>query len=92
MDTKVLSSGIVYQNLPESYIRPESERPRLFDVSVLENVPVIDLDSQDRAQVVKQIGDACKSYGFFQVRIFTIFFFFFFFFFPVLLISVSNIY
>ncbi|KAL6127485.1 hypothetical protein ACLB2K_070850 [Fragaria x ananassa] len=67
MDTKVLSSGFRYTNLPESYIRPESERPRLSEVSVCENIPVIDLNSQDRAQTVLQIGEACKYYGFFQV-------------------------
>ncbi|PRQ60589.1 putative flavanone 3-dioxygenase [Rosa chinensis] len=67
MDTKVLSSGIRYTNLPESYVRPESERPRLSEVLVCENIPVIDLDSQDRVQTVQQIGDACKDYGFFQV-------------------------
>ncbi|CAL0319577.1 unnamed protein product [Lupinus luteus] len=67
MNTKVLSSGIRYSNLPESYIRPESERPRLSEVSVCENVPVIDLGSNNRTQIVQQIGDACKCYGFFQV-------------------------
>lgn len=68
MDTKVLSSGIRYTNLPESYVRPESERPRLSEVSVCENIPVIDLESPNRAETVKQIGDACKFYGFFQVK------------------------
>ncbi|XP_050385843.1 protein DOWNY MILDEW RESISTANCE 6 [Argentina anserina] len=67
MDTKVLSSGIRYTNLPESYVRPESERPRLSEVSICENIPVIDLDFPDRAQTVQQISDACKYYGFFQV-------------------------
>lgn len=69
METKVLSSGIRFLNLPESYIRPESERPRLSDVSPCENVPVIDLGSQDRTHIVQQVGHACKSYGFFQVLI-----------------------
>lgn len=68
METKVLSSGVRYSNLPESYIRPESERPRLSEVSDCENVPIIDLGSQDRPQIVKQLGDACKVYGFFQVH------------------------
>ena len=67
METKVISSGVRYSNLPESYIRPESERPRLSEVSDCENVPVIDLGSQDKAQIVKQVGEACKFYGFFQV-------------------------
>ncbi|MED6211435.1 Protein DOWNY MILDEW RESISTANCE 6 [Stylosanthes scabra] len=67
MDTKVLSSGIRYSNLPKSYVRPESERPRLSEVSECEDVPIIDLGSSNRSQIVKQVGDACKFYGFFQV-------------------------
>ncbi|PON83685.1 Oxoglutarate/iron-dependent dioxygenase [Trema orientale] len=67
METKVLSSGVRFSNLPESYVRPESERPRLSEVSACENVPVIDLGSHDRIQIVQQVGEACKSYGFFQV-------------------------
>ncbi|KAJ4726765.1 Naringenin,2-oxoglutarate 3-dioxygenase-like [Melia azedarach] len=67
MDAKVLSCGIRFSNLPESYVRPESERPRLSEVSECENVPVIDLACSDRSLTVQQIGDACKSYGFFQV-------------------------
>ncbi|XWS48662.1 hypothetical protein CRYUN_Cryun13aG0095300 [Craigia yunnanensis] len=67
MDTKVLSSGIRYSNLPESYVRPESERPRLSEVSECENVPVIDLGCEDRGQIIQQISLACMYYGFFQV-------------------------
>ncbi|KAK3230404.1 hypothetical protein Dsin_002285 [Dipteronia sinensis] len=67
MDTKVISSGVRYSRLPESYIRPESERPRLSEVSDCENVPIIDLGCEDRPSLVRQIGDACEKYGFFQV-------------------------
>ncbi|KAG6746544.1 hypothetical protein POTOM_048895 [Populus tomentosa] len=67
MDTKVISSGVHYTNLPASYVRPESERPRLSEVSTCEDVPVIDLGCQDRNQIVQQVGDACEHYGFFQV-------------------------
>ncbi|GMY07635.1 protein DOWNY MILDEW RESISTANCE 6 [Fagus crenata] len=67
MDTKVLSTGVLYTNLPESYIRPESERPRLSEVSDCVDVPVIDLGCEDKSQVIKQIREACKTYGFFQV-------------------------
>ncbi|XP_015878703.1 protein DOWNY MILDEW RESISTANCE 6 [Ziziphus jujuba] len=67
MDIKVLSSGVRHSNLPESYVRPESERPRLSEVSDCENLPIIDLSLQDRQLVAQQIGDACKNYGFFQV-------------------------
>lgn len=67
MDTKVLSSGVRYTNLPEGYVRPESERPNLSEVSECENVPVIDLACDDRILIVQQVADACKNYGFFQV-------------------------
>ncbi|XP_075648237.1 protein DOWNY MILDEW RESISTANCE 6 [Castanea sativa] len=67
MDTKVLSTGVRYSNLPESYVRPESDRPRLSEVSGCDDVPIIDLGLEDRSQVVKQIAEACKFYGFFQV-------------------------
>ncbi|KAK4741760.1 hypothetical protein SAY87_025348 [Trapa incisa] len=67
MDTKVISTGIQYTSLPESYIRPEFDRPRLSEVSICENVPVIDLGLADRATIVREIADACASYGFFQV-------------------------
>lgn len=68
MDSKVISTGIRYSSLPESYIRPESDRPRLSEVSTCENVPVVDLGCSDRSIIVSQIADACASYGFFQVR------------------------
>ncbi|KAK9994898.1 hypothetical protein SO802_024601 [Lithocarpus litseifolius] len=67
MDTKVLSTGVRYTNLPENYVRPESDRPRLSEFSACDDVPVIDLGLEDRTQVVKLIAEACKSYGFFQV-------------------------
>ncbi|KAF7816617.1 protein DOWNY MILDEW RESISTANCE 6 [Senna tora] len=67
MDTKVLSSGVPFSTLPASYIRPESDRPRLSDVSTCHDVPIIDLASHDKPQLLRQIAQACKSYGFFQV-------------------------
>jgi isopenicillin N synthase-like dioxygenase len=53
--------------LPESYIRPESDRPRLAEVTTDNNIPLIDLASPDKQLVVDQIGQACRTYGFFQV-------------------------
>lgn len=67
METKVISSGINHSTLPQSYIRPESERPRLSEVVDCENVPIIDLSCGDQAQIIRQIGEACQTYGFFQV-------------------------
>ncbi|KAG2399594.1 hypothetical protein LR48_Vigan04g114100 [Vigna angularis] len=67
MDTKVISSGVKHSNLPESYIRPESERPRLSEVSECEDVPIIDLGCEKRGEIVQEIGEACRTFGFFQV-------------------------
>ncbi|CAL5323433.1 unnamed protein product [Camellia sinensis] len=67
MDTKVISTGIRYSSLPESYVRPESERPKLSEVEDCEDVPIIDLGCSDRVLIVQQIGHACRIYGFFQV-------------------------
>lgn len=75
MDTKVISSGVRHTRLPESYVRPESERPNLSEVSDCQNVPVIDLGSGDRTLIVRQVGDACRDYGFFQVRLFLFYFY-----------------
>lgn len=68
METQLLSSGTRHERLPEKYERPESDRPRLSEVCSLENVPIIDLGCEDRAWMVAQVGEACKCYGFFQVR------------------------
>ncbi|GLU21345.1 hypothetical protein SLE2022_374900 [Rubroshorea leprosula] len=67
MDTTFISTCIRYSNLPQSYVRPKSERRRLFEVSTGENIPVIELGYDNRTYIVQQIGDAWKNYGFFQV-------------------------
>nr|BAU24762.1 flavanone-3-hydroxylase [Reaumuria trigyna] len=67
MAMKVLSTGIPLKSIPEKYIRPESDRPNLSEISEYENVPVIDLGGNDRAEINREIGFACRNYGFFQV-------------------------
>lgn len=67
MAGKVISSGIRYNTLPESYVRPVTDRPNLSLVSDCNDVPVIDFGSADRRLISQQIGDACRRYGFFQV-------------------------
>ena len=62
-----LLSTAVHDTLPGSYVRPESQRPRLAEVVTGARIPVVDLGSPDRAEVVAAIGDACRSHGFFQV-------------------------
>ncbi|TKY69822.1 Feruloyl CoA ortho-hydroxylase 1 [Spatholobus suberectus] len=39
----------------------------LSEVLECDDVPIIDLGSQNRTQIVQQINEACVSYGFFQV-------------------------
>ncbi|KAG5602637.1 hypothetical protein H5410_034007 [Solanum commersonii] len=66
--TSVLSCGFNHSTLPESYVRPESQRPRMSEVVDRDDlVPVIDMSCTDRNVIVHQIGEACRLYGFFQV-------------------------
>lgn len=68
MAGKVISSGVRYTSLPESYVRPVNDRPNLTQVSDCDDVPVIDIGAAgDRRLVSQQIGHACRHYGFFQV-------------------------
>ncbi|XP_051132874.1 flavanone 3-dioxygenase 2-like [Andrographis paniculata] len=66
MQAKVLS-GNQFSKLPSSYIRRESDRPRLSQVSDSNNIPLVDLSNPHKTQIVEQIGHACREYGFFQV-------------------------
>ncbi|KAL2490208.1 2-oxoglutarate (2OG) and Fe(II)-dependent oxygenase superfamily protein [Abeliophyllum distichum] len=63
-----LASNI--NHVPTNYIRPISDRPNLDQVdSIDDSIPLIDLHSLTRSNdVVQQIGQACKEYGFFQVK------------------------
>jgi salicylic acid 3-hydroxylase len=70
MGSQLLSTTVERrQVLPESYIRPECERPRLAEVTTDSGVPLIDLASPDKQRVIAQIGLACRTYGFFQVSL-----------------------
>ncbi|KGN53620.1 protein DOWNY MILDEW RESISTANCE 6 [Cucumis sativus] len=67
MEIQLLCSGGRHEKLPEKYERPESDRPRLSEVCCWDKVPIIDLGCEEREMIVKQVEEACKSYGFFQV-------------------------
>ncbi|XP_077247486.1 protein DMR6-LIKE OXYGENASE 2-like [Tasmannia lanceolata] len=58
--------------VPPHYIRPISDRPNLRDVQSSDaSIPLIDLDGFDgpnRSKIIKEIGQACKADGFFQVK------------------------
>ncbi|KAJ6850592.1 protein DMR6-LIKE OXYGENASE 2-like [Iris pallida] len=70
-----LLSDLVAENggtIPDNYVRPPSDRPNLHEVETLRvSIPVIDLQGlkgSSRHEVVKAIGMACESDGFFQVK------------------------
>lgn len=73
--TKPLLSDLVWgaNHVPLNYVRPENDRPNLDEVLAFDaSIPLIDLDGLDgphRSDIIKQIGLACQSYGFFQVFI-----------------------
>ncbi|CAL9154834.1 unnamed protein product, partial [Musa hybrid cultivar] len=67
MADQLLSTATHHHTLPENYVRPESQRPRLTQVITDASIPIIDLGSPDKAQIISRIGQACQSYGFFQV-------------------------
>ncbi|OMO74178.1 2-oxoglutarate-dependent dioxygenase [Corchorus capsularis] len=50
---------------PEFIQEPE-HRPKLSTIEV-EGIPVIDLSGADTKQLASEIGNACKTWGFFQV-------------------------
>ena len=64
-------------SIPERYIKPLSDRPSItssdsvFDEDA--NIPIIDLeglyggDPDARASTLRQISEACKEWGFFQI-------------------------
>ncbi|WOL09972.1 hypothetical protein Cni_G18726 [Canna indica] len=62
-----LLSTATHEVMPENYIRPESQRPHLSQVITDTNIPIVDLGSPDKPQIISQIAKACQSYGFFQV-------------------------
>ncbi|KAL6217514.1 hypothetical protein ACLB2K_010731 [Fragaria x ananassa] len=68
MATKLISNQHDFKVVPESYILPPGVRPGTTDASVMEVIPVIDLQhlATNRSQVVKQIIEASQEYGFFQ--------------------------
>ncbi|KAJ8465374.1 hypothetical protein OPV22_027926 [Ensete ventricosum] len=67
MAAQLLSIVNHHSSLPDTYVRPESQRPRLHEVVRDANIPTIDLGSPDVSRVIAQVGDACRSFGFFQV-------------------------
>ncbi|KAL5551472.1 hypothetical protein UlMin_001648, partial [Ulmus minor] len=66
-----LASDVKY--VPSKYIRPISNRPNLAEVHISgeASIPLIDLqglNGPNHDEIIKQIGQACQSDGFFQVK------------------------
>ncbi|KAK4441595.1 Hyoscyamine 6-dioxygenase [Sesamum alatum] len=60
----------VVQSLPEKYIIPPAKRPGKLVFPVVNDVPVIDLETGEghgRGDIIQQILHACQEFGFFQV-------------------------
>ncbi|XP_059664407.1 hyoscyamine 6-dioxygenase-like [Cornus florida] len=58
------------QSLPETYVVPPDQRPGKITVPVSKTIPVIDLGKavgDDRTDIVQQILNASREFGFFQV-------------------------
>lgn len=70
-DVGLISDGMAcLEVIPDCYIRPPSERPRLNEVAFPNFIPVVDLDNfsvSARQRVIRNIKDACQQYGFFQI-------------------------
>ncbi|KMZ71951.1 hypothetical protein ZOSMA_171G00290 [Zostera marina] len=67
MAGQLLSTGSPHQFLPESYIRSVKDRPKLKEVADDDHIPIVDLGCSDTIELVNQIENACRVYGFFQV-------------------------
>jgi hypothetical protein len=68
--SRLISDINHYFQIPEVYIRPLLERPKLNEVNLFQSIPVVDLcelHGRSRKSVIEQIRRACKEDGFFQV-------------------------
>ncbi|XWS36412.1 hypothetical protein CRYUN_Cryun20dG0083500 [Craigia yunnanensis] len=66
---ELLSSWCYDGSLPESYVMPPERKPGKLVVPLGKFIPVIDLESNDRNEIIQQILKAGKEYGFFQVHL-----------------------
>lgn len=66
-DAKFVSNWEGVESVPESYVYPPEKRPGNVVVPTENAIPVIDLSTHDRTLLVRNILDASKEFGFFQV-------------------------
>lgn len=53
--------------VPKQYIQPVEKRMDVHNITVEENIPVIDMAKWDDPKVADLICDAAEKWGFFQV-------------------------
>ncbi|KAJ8632472.1 hypothetical protein MRB53_025808 [Persea americana] len=69
----LLTDLVAHTNqVPARFIRPISDRPNLHEVDKSDTIfPLIDLDGfsgSNPSQIIKEIGEACQTHGFFLVK------------------------
>ncbi|CAA0813071.1 2-oxoglutarate (2OG) and Fe(II)-dependent oxygenase superfamily protein [Striga hermonthica] len=67
MEIPLVSSGFPHTTIPQSYIRPEPDLPKLSEAKDYYNAPVIDFGCGDTKLIANQIAQACQQNGCFQV-------------------------
>lgn len=68
MDQKFLSSWPNVGFVPESFVHPPEKRPGNLVVRPCKTIPVVDLEDDDRTQIIQHIMKASMEFGFFQVQ------------------------
>lgn len=64
---KQISSWFNVQNVPESYIFPEEDRPGSVPIPICDAIPVIDLGKSTSREKVQEIMKACREFRLFHV-------------------------
>lgn len=64
---KQSSSWFNVENVPESYIFPEEERPGSLPIPVCDAIPVISLGKLSSTEKVQEIMKACGEFRLFHV-------------------------
>lgn len=61
------ASEAIPLSLTSKSILPDSTRPNLTCVSHLDSIPIIDMGTDNEAQLIQGITSACQGFGFFQI-------------------------
>lgn len=63
------SSWFTVENVPESYIFPEEDRPGSLLIPICDAIPVISLGKSTSTEKVQEIMEACREFRLFHVII-----------------------